>query len=94
MKEPFLLIIDGSSLLSTHYYGNLPRQILFAKTKEEKEKYYHKIMMTRTGVYTNAVYGFLRALLKIIHENEPSHIAVCWDLPRDTFRRERFPEYN
>ena len=50
--EDFLLLIDGSSLLSTQFYGNLPREILFAKTVEEKEKYYHKIMMTSAGVYT------------------------------------------
>ncbi len=33
---PKLLIIDGSSMLSTSYYGNLPKSILFAKTEEEK----------------------------------------------------------
>ena len=33
-----LLIIDGSSLLTTMFFGNLPREILFAKTDEEKEK--------------------------------------------------------
>ena len=37
MANEFLLIIDGSSLLSTQYYGNLPREILYAKTEEEKE---------------------------------------------------------
>ena len=34
--EDFLLLIDGSSLLSTQFYGNLPREILFAKTVEER----------------------------------------------------------
>ena len=38
-----LLIIDGSSMLSTNYYGNLPKALMFAKTKEEKEKYYPQI---------------------------------------------------
>ena len=37
-QMPKLLIIDGSSMLSTSYYGNLPKSILFAKTEEEKEK--------------------------------------------------------
>ena len=93
MSDSYLLIIDGSSLLSTQYYGNLPRQILYAKTTEEKEKYYDKIMSTRSGVYTNGVYGFLRTLLKIINENKPSHLAVCWDLTRDTFRRKLYADY-
>lgn len=93
MKEEFLLIIDGSSLLSTQYYGNLPREILFAKTEEEKQKYYHKIMQTPTGIYTNAVYGFIRTLLKILKEQKPSHLAITWDISRDTFRRQLYADY-
>ncbi len=89
----FLLLIDGSSLLTTQFYGNLPREILFAKTIEEKEKFYHKIMQTSKGVYTNAVYGFVRTLIKILKEQKPSHIAVAWDVSRATFRREMYPEY-
>ena len=46
MDKEFLLLIDGSSLLSTQYYGNLPREIMFAKTTEEKEVFYGKIMQT------------------------------------------------
>ena len=91
--QDYLLIIDGSSLLSTQFFGNLPREILFARTPEEKAKYFHKIMMTRTGVYTNAVFGFLRTLFKILKEQKPKYLAVTWDLTRDTFRRERYPEY-
>ena len=34
----YLLLIDGSSLLSTQYFGNLPREILYAKKQEEKER--------------------------------------------------------
>ena len=88
-----LLLIDGSSLLTTQFFGNLPREILYAKTEEEKAKYYHKIMMTSGGVYTNAVFGFLRTLIRILKEQKPSHIAVAWDLTRDTFRRRLYPEY-
>jgi len=93
MEDNFLLIIDGSSLLSTQFYGNLPREILFAKTQEEKEKYYYKIMQNSKGVYTNAVYGFFRTLLRIIKEQKPSHLVVTWDISRDTFRRKLYPEY-
>ncbi len=92
-KNDFLLIIDGSSLLSTQFYGNLPREILFAKTNEEKEKYYYKIMQTSKGIYTNAVYGFVRTLLRILKEQKPKYLAVAWDISRDTFRRELYPEY-
>lgn len=93
MDRDFLLIIDGSSLLSTQFYGNLPREILFAKTDEEKEKYFYKIMQTSKGVYTNAVYGFLRTLFKIIKDQKPKYLAVTWDISRNTFRRELYTDY-
>lgn len=91
--KEYLLLIDGSSLLSTQYYGNLPRELLFAKTEEEKKKFYPKIMQNRKGVYTNAIYGFMRTLLKILKEQKPSHIAIAWDKSRNTFRRELYSEY-
>lgn len=91
--EDYLLLIDGSGLLSTQFFGNLPKEILFAKTIEEKAKYYHKIMMTSTGVYTNGVYGFLRTLIKIYKEQKPAYVAVAWDMTRDTFRRQKYEAY-
>lgn len=93
MEQDYLLLIDGSSLLSTQFFGNLPREIMYAKTIEEKEKYYHKIMMTSAGTYTNGIFGFMRALIKICKEQKPAYLAVAWDLTRDTFRRELYPEY-
>ncbi len=91
--EDYLLLIDGSSLLSTQFFGNLPREILFAKTQEEKEAWYYKIMMTSKGVYTNGIFGFLRYLFKILKEQKPTYLAVAWDLTRDTFRRELYADY-
>ncbi|MCR5432425.1 MAG: DNA polymerase I [Lachnospiraceae bacterium] len=83
-----LLIIDGSSLLTTMFFGNLPREILFAKTDEEKEKYFYKIMQNSKGAYTNAIFGFFRALFKILSGAAcPKYIAIAWDMGRDTFRR-------
>ncbi|MBR4724452.1 MAG: DNA polymerase I [Lachnospiraceae bacterium] len=92
-EQKLLVLIDGSSLLSTQYYGNLPIEVLTAKTEEEKQQYYGKIMHSPKGVYTNAIYGFMRALLKICREQKPTHIAVAWDVTRDTFRRELYPDY-
>lgn len=92
MKD-YLLIIDGSSLLSTQFYGNLPREVLLAKTPEEKERFFYKIMKTSTGVYTNGIYGFLRMLFKIMEQQSPKYLAVAWDLTRDTFRRELYADY-
>ena len=93
MDNDYLLLVDGSSLLTTQYYGNLPREILFAKTEEEKKKHYHKIMQTASGIYTNAIYGFMRTLLKIIKSQRPKYLAVAWDKSRNTFRREIYADY-
>ncbi len=93
MANEYLLIIDGSSLLSTQFYGNIPKEVLMGKTLEDKEKYFHKIMQTSKGVYTNAVYGFLRALFAMLENQKPTHLAVTWDITRNTFRREMYADY-
>lgn len=84
---PKLLIIDGSSMLSTSYYGNLPKSILFAKTEEEKEKHYEQILHTSDGKYTNAMFTMLRTLLGIYKKVKPEYVAFVFDKTRDTFRR-------
>ena len=84
---PELLIIDGSSMLSTCYYGNLPKSILFAKTEEEKEKHYEQILHTSDGKYTNAMFTMLRTLLGIYKKVKPEYVAFVFDKTRDTFRR-------
>jgi DNA polymerase-1 len=50
-------------------------------------------MEASPGVYTNAVYGFLTMLLKIIGDYSPSHMAVAFDMHGPTFRHESYSEY-
>ena len=88
-----LLIIDGSSLLVTNYYANLPFDIMKAKIPEDAEKAYSKILHTSDGKYTNALLGFMKTFLKILAEQKPSHIAVVFDKTRDTFRRQISSDY-
>ena len=45
------------------------------------------------GRPTNAVYGFTRVLMKILREEEFSHLAVVFDAAGKTFREELYPEY-
>jgi DNA polymerase I len=45
------------------------------------------------GLPTNAVYGFIRMLLKLLKEARPTHIAVIFDSARKTFRDELFESY-
>ena len=48
---------------------------------------------TTTGQHTNAVYGFVNMLLAMIREQQPTHVAVAFDLGTPTFRTEQYPEY-
>ena len=40
------LIVDGSSMLSTSYYGTLPVSVKMAKTEEEKQLAYQSLLQT------------------------------------------------
>lgn len=48
---------------------------------------------TAQGQYTNAVHGFVNTLLRLIHDYQPTHIAVAFDLPGGTFRTREYGEY-
>lgn len=49
--------------------------------------------MTSTGKNTNAQFGFTNAILELIKNQNPSHLAVVWDAPGPTKRHEVYPEY-
>jgi DNA polymerase I len=48
---------------------------------------------TTTGQPTNAVYGFTSMLINALRDEQPTHLAVAFDLGRQTFRSEQFPQY-
>jgi DNA polymerase-1 len=48
---------------------------------------------TRGGLTTNAVYGFTAMLINLLRDEAPTHIAAAFDVSRQTFRSERYPEY-
>jgi DNA polymerase I len=48
---------------------------------------------TSGGQPTNAIYGFASMIINLLKEEQPTHIAVAFDVSRKTFRSERFPEY-
>lgn len=50
-------------------------------------------LLSRGGVYTNAVYGFLRMLLAVYRTMEPDYTAVSFDKDKHTFRMELFEDY-
>ena len=48
---------------------------------------------TTTGQPTNAVYGFTSMLINILRDEAPTHVAVAFDVSRQTFRSELYAEY-
>lgn len=50
-------------------------------------------LSTSFGQPTNAIYGFVNMLNKILKERKPEFIAACFDISRDTFRQKKFAEY-
>jgi DNA polymerase-1 len=48
---------------------------------------------TQGGLTTNAVYGFTAMLINLLRDEGPTHIAAAFDVSRETFRKEKYPEY-
>ncbi len=52
-----------------------------------------KLLTTKDGAYTNAVYGFMTMLLKIKEDVAPDAIAAAFDLKSPTFRHKKYDGY-
>ena len=50
-------------------------------------------LSTKSGLPTNATYGYVQMLLKVVRDLDPEYLAVVFDRPEPTFRHEIFPEY-
>ena len=48
---------------------------------------------TTTGQHTNAVYGFTAMLINVLRDEQPTHLAVAFDVSRQTFRSETYAGY-
>ena len=49
--------------------------------------------VTATGQHTNAVYGFVSMLTRLLETEQPTHVAVAFDVSRHSFRTEEYQEY-
>lgn len=74
-----LLVIDGNSILNRAFYG-------VGKKGGE-------ILATKNGEYTNAVYGFLTMMLKILSNTKPDAVAIAFDRREPTFRHKKYDGY-
>ena len=72
-----LVLIDGNSIMNRAFYGIMGSKMLTSKD----------------GKYTNAIYGFLAIMFKIIEDLNPEYMAVAFDLKGPTIRHEMFEGY-
>lgn len=49
--------------------------------------------VTADGQHTNGIHGFISMLLTLLKDEEPSHLAVAFDISRHSFRTREYPEY-
>ena len=72
-----LLLIDGNSIMNRAFYGIMGS----------------KMLTTKDGKYTNAVYGFLAIMFKIMDDLNPEYMAVSFDLKAPTARHKIYDKY-
>ena len=71
------VLIDGNSIMNRAFYGIMGS----------------KMLTTKDGKYTNAVYGFLAILFKLIEDTNPKYMAVAFDLKAPTARHKLYEGY-
>ena len=72
-----IILIDGNNLMFRSYYATA---------------YTGNLMKNSKGFYTNALYGFVNMINKIIDEEKPVYVAVAFDIGKN-FRKDLYTEY-
>ena len=72
-----LVLIDGNSILNRAFYGIMG----------------NKMLTTKEGTPTNAVYGFLAIMFKILEDIKPEYLVVAFDIKGPTKRHEMYGGY-
>ena len=72
-----IILVDGNNLLFRSFYATAYQGVIMRNSK---------------GFPTNALYGFINMMNKIIKEEEPSYILVAFDKGK-TFRHDKYLEY-
>ena len=72
-----LVLIDGNSIMNRAFYGIMGS----------------KALTTKDGRYTNAIYGFLAILFKLLDDVNPEYMVVTFDLKAPTARHKLYDGY-
>ena len=71
------LVIDGNSIMNRAFYGVM----------------HGKMLTTKDGIYTNALYGFLNIYFMILDKLDFDYVSVAFDLSAPTFRHKMYDKY-
>lgn len=73
----------------------IPKKLLLVDGNAILHRAFHALplLTNKEGIPTNAVYGFFAMFLKLLHDLRPTHVIVCFDRPKPTFRQELFAGY-
>ena len=71
------VLVDGNSIMNRAFYGIMGS----------------KMLTTKDGKYTNAVYGFLAIMFKLLDDVKPKYMAVAFDLKAPTARHKMYEGY-
>ena len=72
-----LVLVDGNSIMNRAFYGIMGSRML----------------TTKDGTYTNAIYGFLAILFKLLEDVNPKYLVVAFDLKAPTARHKLYEGY-
>ena len=72
-----LMVLDGNSVVNRAFYG-------VGKTR---------LLTTRQGLYTNAIFGFITMLQRLLDDEKPEAVCVAFDRREPTFRHTADPAY-
>ena len=72
-----LVLVDGNSIMNRAFYGIMGS----------------KMLTTKDGKYTNAVYGFLAILFRLLEDIDPKYLVVSFDLKKPTARHKLYEGY-
>jgi len=72
-----------------------PKKFIIIDANSLIHRSFHALppLTNKTGQLVNAVYGFTVILLKMLKELKPDYLACCFDVSRDTFRKQEYEDY-
>ncbi len=73
--------------------NNSPLYLVDGSSYIYRAYYAIRHLSSPTGFPTNAIYGFIQMLLKLLKDHDPQQLAIVFDASRTTFRTGLYPEY-